>query len=56
MLYSSEGLMSACGLVPSVFGCAGIVVGKRGKSRVFGKKRGGTFMDSSETADWPLTL
>ena len=25
MLYSSEGLISACGLVPSVFGRAGIV-------------------------------
>ncbi len=34
MLYSSEGLMSACGLVPSVFGRRGILLRKRGKSTV----------------------
>ena len=35
MLYSSEGLISACGLVPSVFGRAAIVVGYWWESRVF---------------------
>ncbi len=34
MLYSSEGLISACGLVPSVFGRVGIVERKSGESRV----------------------
>ncbi len=48
MLYSSEGLISACGLVPSVFGREGIVIRSGQKSREIDNKDAQDAKDAKE--------